>query len=574
MITRKSSGRSAVAAAAYRAGEKLHDEESGKNWKYKKEEAIYSKITLPQNAPKEFADRETLWNSVQKVEKNADSRLARELVIAFPNELSREQARRITEDFSQFLADKGMCVDAALHWKNGNHHAHLMLTTRKIDKNGQWAEWKERKEYARDENGNKIPLLDKNGKQKTRERKGKGVEKLWKRVSVLADDWSKKTEYNKWKKELAGMMNAELEKIGVSDKVDYRSYQEQGIDKVPQVHEGHVARAIEKRGGKSFLCEHNREVRALNEKIEQTHELEKRIAELKKQKEEQQKQEQKPEQNAQPSKDENITICGFVDLSNAEQKEFLSKLPPRLQRRPLSIENKKAREELVANQKNILQNSVFAKNENGKFVMLLLNRKQAYNCGLMKTIEKDEIIPCKKTIKSSRLEECINKMPEKLREANRREFSRLTAGGGGGVSKGIQKGLDGMTGALDTEKTSKQHFKAAKDGIKEALATPKKIVEDILSNPITALVKAPFRVAEGAANLASAAANATAGVAKSGTMLNESNNSGGGASADGPVRVRTREDEDKNNGLDSYKYLSEARRAEIEIKENLKACHL
>ncbi len=570
MITRKSSGRSAVAAAAYRAGEKLHDEESGKDWKYKKEEAIYSKITLPQNAPAEFADRETLWNSVQKVEKNADSRLARELVVCFPNELSQEQARQITNDFSQYLADKGMCVDAALHWKNGNHHAHLMLTTRKLDKNGQWAEWKERKEYARDEKGNKIPLLDKNGKQKTRERKGKGVEKLWKRVSVLVDEWSKKTEYNSWKKELASMMNAELEKIGVSDKVDYRSYKEQGKDILPQVHEGYAARAIEKRGGKSFLCEHNRKIRAINAKIEQTLKVEKRIAELKKQKEEQQKQEQKPEQNAQPPQDTNITICGFVDLSNAEQKEFLSKLPPRLQRQPLSVKNKKARDELVANQKNFLQNAVFAKNESGKFVMLCLNREQAYNCGLMKTIEKDEIIPCKKTIKSSQLEKCISKMPQSLQEANRKEFSRL-AGGGGGVSKGIQKSIGGMMGALDTEKTSKQHFKDAKENVKEALATPKKIVEDFISNPIAALVKAPFRVAEGAANLASAAANATAGVAKSGTMMSESNS--GGASAD-PVRVRTREDEDKNNGLDSWKYLSEARRAEKEIKNYMKAVHI
>ena len=334
MITRKSSGRSAVAAAAYRAGEKLHDEESGKDWKYKKEEAIYSKITLPQNAPAEFADRETLWNSVQKVEKNADSRLARELVIAFPNELSQEQARQITNDFSQFLADKGMCVDAALHWKNGNHHAHLMLTTRKIDKNGHWAEWKERKEYARDEKGNKIPLLDKNGKQKTRERKGKGVEKLWKRVSVLADDWIKKTEYNSWKKELAGMMNAELEKVGVSDKVDYRSYKERGIDKVPQIHEGYAARAIEARGEKSFLCEHNREIRALNAKIEQTQKIEKRIAELKKQKEQQQKAKQEkiyPNWDAAVAdnpkiKNQQMYVANVAFKTVLEMKNY--KLPP------------------------------------------------------------------------------------------------------------------------------------------------------------------------------------------------------------------------------------------------------
>jgi len=485
------------------------------------------------------------------------------------------------------LARQGMCVDYSIHWKAGNHHAHVLTTTRKIDKNGNFEKAKEKKVYARDEQGNKIPLLDENGKQKTRERKGKGVEKLWQRVTVSADPFRSKETYKMWRKRWQHFTNAALKMAGSKDRVSCLSYKDQGIDKIPQIHEGRAAREIEKRGGTSRLCEINREIRSVNDGSKQKNidSLDKQAAQLraeiaalekeqKQQQEQKQKQQQMPEQNAQPVNDQNITICGFVDLSNAEQKEFLSKLPPRLQRQPLSVKNKKAREELVANQKNILQNAVFAKNESGKTVMLCLNREQAYNCGLMKTIEKDEIIPCKKTIKSGQLEKCISKMPPDLQEANRREFSRLT--GGGGVSKGIQKGLEGMTGALDTEKTSKQHFKSAKDNVKEAIATPKKIIEDFISNPITALLKAPFRVAEGAANLASAAANATAGVAKSGTMLSESggnSNSGGGASA-GPVRVRSLEDEDKNNGLDSYKYLSEARRAELEIKENLKACHL
>ena len=266
-----------------------------------------------------------------------------------------------------------------------------------------------------------------------------------------------------------------------------------------------------------------------------------------------------------------VTVCGWLDLSNEERKEVWSSLPPRLQRNPLDVKDKKARDELKENQQLFIQKSVYAKNDSGNFVMLCLNKKQAHECGLIESATKGAFTPIKTQIKSSRLEECINKMPEKLREANRREFSRLTAGG---VSKGIQKGLDGMTGALDTEKTSKQHFKDAKENVKEALATPKKIVEDFISNPIAALVKAPFRVAEGAANLASAAANATAGAAKSGTMLSESNsNSGGGASA-GPVRVRTREDEEDDKGLKSWKYLSEARREEEELKAYLKEVHM
>ena len=581
---KRGGGGGAVKKAAYNSGEKLHDSEQQKDFAFDKPEVLDSKILLPKNAPARFRDRETLWNEATKAEKDKEKGIiAREFEIAIPNALTEEQAKRLVNNFAKTLARQGMCVDYSIHWKAGNHHAHVLTTTRKIDKNGNFEKAKEKKVYARDEQGNKIPLLDENGKQKTRERKGKGVEKLWQRVTVSADPFRNKNTYRAWRRRWQNYTNAALKTIGSKDRVSALSYKERGIDKIPQIHEGRAAREIEKRGGTSRLCEINREIKSVNDGSKQKNidSLDKQAAALraeiaaleKEKKQQQQPEQQKQQQNAQPPQDTNITICGFVDLSNEERKEVWLSLPPRLQRNPLDVKNKKARDELKENQKLFMRNSVYAKND-GKFVMLLLNREQAYNCGLMKTIEKDEIIPCKKTIKSSRLEECINKMPEKLREANRREFSRLTAGGGGGVSKGIQKGLDGMTGALDTEKTSKQHFKAAKDGIKEALATPKKIVEDILSNPITALVKAPFRVAEGAANLASAAANATAGVAKSGTMLNESNNSGGGASADGPVRVRTREDEDKNNGLDSYKYLSEARRAEIEIKENLKACHL
>ena len=479
MITRKSSGRSAVAAAAYRAGEKLHDEESGKDWKYKKEEAIYSKITLPQNAPAEFADRETLWNSVQKVEKNADSRLARELVIAFPNELSQEQARRITEDFSQFLANKGMCVDAAIHWKNGNHHAHLMLTTRKIDKNGRWAEWKERKEYARDEKGNKIPLLDKNGKQKIRERKGKGVEKLWKRVSVLADEWSKKTEYNSWKKELAGMMNAELEKIGVSDKVDYRSYQEQGKDILPQVHEGYAARAIEKRGGKSFLCEHNRKIRAINAKIEQTLELEKRIAELKMQKEEQ----QKPEQNAQHEK---ITICTIDGLSPQQRQAVARAVNPILNgikkgyiaRFPTFKAQFWFREDFV-------KNAVFAKTSDGGVHLLNINRGNAIKNGLLGSGGKSK------------------------------DFTKAQIKD---MSKNIKAVANAMFSLLDDKTTSQQHLQKAKDNVLDIFKTPPQAVFDIIKNPVTGILSLPAKIFSMLSSAAEAGLNLMGAVAKGGSM--------------------------------------------------------
>ena len=585
---KRGGGGGAVKKAAYNSGEKLHDNEQKKDFDFDKPEIIDSQILLPKNAPARFRDRETLWNEATKAEKDKEKGIiAREFEIAIPNALTEEQAKRLVNNFAKTLARQGMCVDYSIHWKNGNHHAHVLTTTRKLDKNGNFEKAKEKKVYARDEQGNKIPLLDENGNQKVRERKGKGVEKLWQRVTVSADPFRSKETYKVWRKRWQHFTNAALKMAGSKDRVSCKSYKDQGIDKIPQIHEGRAAREIEKRGGTSRLCEINREIRSVNDGSKQKNidsldkqaaELRAEIAALEKEKKQQQeqKQQKQPEQkqNAQPLKDENITICGWLDLSNEARKEVWSSLPPRLQRQPLSVKNKKARDELKANQQRFIQNSVYAKNENGNFVMLCLNKRQAYDCGLMDSVTKGAFTPVKTQIKSSMIKECIDLMPPKLQEKNRREFSRLTGGGGGGVSKGIKNGVEGITGALDTEKTSKQHFKAAKDGIKEALATPKKIVEDFISNPIAALVKAPFRVAEGAANLASAAANATAGVAKSGTMMSESNgNSGGGASA-GPVRVRTREDEEDDKGLSSWKYLSEAKKDELELKQNLKEYHI
>ena len=134
-IIGRSSGRSAVASAAYRVGEKLKDKETGIIHDYtKKGGVIYREVMLCQNAPKEYQDRETLWNEVQKIEKVSNAQLAREIEVALPIEMSRsEQIQAVQRYVREKFVSAGMCADWALHDKgDGNPHAHIMLTTRPI----------------------------------------------------------------------------------------------------------------------------------------------------------------------------------------------------------------------------------------------------------------------------------------------------------------------------------------------------------------------------------------------------------------------------------------------------------
>lgn len=146
-----------IAAAAYRAGEKLYDGETGLNHDFtRKGGVVHQEILLPDHAPKEYLDRQRLWESVTKVEKKSNAQLAREVEIALPVEFSRELQLAVIKEYVQTnFVSKGMCVDIAIHdKKNGNPHAHILLTTRPIKADGSWGT-KEKKEYARDENGNR-----------------------------------------------------------------------------------------------------------------------------------------------------------------------------------------------------------------------------------------------------------------------------------------------------------------------------------------------------------------------------------------------------------------------------------
>ena len=258
----RSSGRSAVACAAYRSGEELEDLETGITHDYRKKTGIaFAEIFLCKNAPERFQNREELWNEVEKIEKAADARLAREIEVAIPRELSLEEMKNLVAGYAKMLTEEGMCVDAAIHLKVGNPHAHLMCTTRKIKADGTWDQ-KEKKVYALDEFGNKIPVIDpETGEQKI----GARGRRIWKRVTVAANDLNAKENVEKWRKMWSEHCNAYLEP---EQQIDHRSYERQGKkDVIPTIHEGYAAREMEKRGKLAERCEINREIAAANRDI-------------------------------------------------------------------------------------------------------------------------------------------------------------------------------------------------------------------------------------------------------------------------------------------------------------------
>ena len=260
-IIGRSDGKSAVASSAYRSGEKLMDDRIGLVHDFtKKRGVVFTEVALPAHAPPEYADRNVLWNAVEKAEKKSNAQLAREIEVALPKELSRECQIEIVRRYVQEnFVSVGMCADWALHDKgDGNPHAHIMLTMRGIKPDGSWAQ-KEKKIYALDEDGNRIPLIDPaTGEQKL----GKRNEKLWKRITVEPNDWNDHSKAEIWRKSWADICN---EYLSLEQQIDHRSYKRQELDLEPTIHEGYRARKMEKAGFVSNRCEYNRIVRKLNE---------------------------------------------------------------------------------------------------------------------------------------------------------------------------------------------------------------------------------------------------------------------------------------------------------------------
>ena len=251
-LVKRSQLQSAVAAAAYQSGEKLFCEYDQEVKHYPKKRAIvHNEILLPANAPKEYADRNTLWNSAEAVEKQWNSQLARRWVLSIPREIPPDQYAALVREFcNQQFVSKGMCVDFAIHdpYPPGhNPHAHVMLTMRAMDEHGKWLP-KSHKVYDLDENGKRIKLPS-----------GR-----WKSHKEDTVDWNDQKYCEIWRHEWEVIQNRYLEANNRPERVDLRSYERQGLDIIPTVHEGAAVWHMEKRGIQTNIGNLNREIRATN----------------------------------------------------------------------------------------------------------------------------------------------------------------------------------------------------------------------------------------------------------------------------------------------------------------------
>lgn len=265
-ILKASSGKSVVAAAAYQSAQRLRDESLGMTFQYRhKEEVVFSEILLPDNAPAAYQDRETLWNAVAAKERSQNSQVARQFIVAMPKEWTEEESIERARAFIQkYLVDEGMAVDWAFHKKENNPHIHCLCSLRGFNKDGSWA-LKEKKVFALDDNGERIPEIDsKTGEQKVRIRKRNGnvtTEKIWKRITVDANSWNSRQFLSNIKKQWVEHCNYYLQG---EDQIDNRSTHEQKCNRIPLLHEGPEARSALERGVVFDVVKENQERRQIN----------------------------------------------------------------------------------------------------------------------------------------------------------------------------------------------------------------------------------------------------------------------------------------------------------------------
>ena len=252
---KRSAGQSVVASAAYRSGEKLHSEYYGEDSDYtRKGGVVCSEILLPPHAPQEYADRETLWNAVEKAEHGKKAQLAYSFDIALQNEFSTQENIALARQFllDQFVS-RGMVVDFAVHQPDRddggiqNPHFHVLCPIRPILPDGRWGS-KQRREYVLDEHGERI-----------RDEAGDYVFN-----AVPTTDWGSPDTLEHWRQAWAELCNAKFAEKGLDCRIDHRSYERQGVEQLPTVHEGPTVKAMEQKGIRTDKGDLNRWIRKTN----------------------------------------------------------------------------------------------------------------------------------------------------------------------------------------------------------------------------------------------------------------------------------------------------------------------
>ncbi len=225
-VISRASGRSAVAAAAYRSAGRLHDERLDRDHDFSnKSGVVHSEVMLPDGAPERLSDRERLWNEVEATEKRKDAQLSREVEFAIPREMTPAQGIDLARDFAQReFVERGMIADLNVHWDIGadglaKPHAHVMLTMREVGEDGF---------------GQKVR------------------------------DWNRTELVEQWRARWADQVNARLAELDIDARIDHRSLEAQGIGLEPQDKIGPAAQRMGERGLESERIEDHREVARRN----------------------------------------------------------------------------------------------------------------------------------------------------------------------------------------------------------------------------------------------------------------------------------------------------------------------
>ena len=258
----RAKGSNVCASMSYALGKKIKDCQLDQTFDYGRKERILDKgVILSQDAPSEWQDAATLANAIEQSSKIANARLAKKIELALPYELDLTTQKRIVETFIRDnFTSRGYCAAYAIHdaGKSGkNYHAHIIVSNRPYIK-GKWQSMT-KSEFARDAEGNKIPVLDAEGKQKLRVRKGKGAEKVWQRVTIDNNVLDKKDFLKELRKSWEVECNKQLD---ANHQIDCRSNKERGIVDEPTIHEGYGA-------GRAERHDLNLQIKARNAQLHQ-----------------------------------------------------------------------------------------------------------------------------------------------------------------------------------------------------------------------------------------------------------------------------------------------------------------
>lgn len=344
-IISRSNGQSACAAAAYRSGEKIENEYDGITHDYRLKQNVEDAIVvLPENAPTDFTDRSKLWNSVEQNEKQANAQLSREIEFSLPRELPPTMRKQIALEFIQEqFVDQGMVADVCFHnppkmnskkqpidvygnptsdpmqYIYENPHVHVMLTLRPLDEMGKW-EAKKTKIYVCERDGEQkllsaASLKEVEGWEKLFNYKMSSGKKEWhtksyaeehkdecielvnrypkceQAVNPTVEKWNNPNNVEMWRVAWAEKTNIAYEMAGLDITVDHRSYERQGLDLIPTIHEGKAITIAEKKlreeyeekiaAGEPAVLKHT-DIRNLNDAIKMNNNEIKIIAEMKK----------------------------------------------------------------------------------------------------------------------------------------------------------------------------------------------------------------------------------------------------------------------------------------------------